>query len=180
MMNINLLRRFSIIVRHFERISEAGNPKFLLELLKTNPQLQLITTSTKKVDASLRKQTVSLAHLALGLADNKPTVIDHRVVVQLLTGAQKLISDLTTEVMRLNGGVISANLNSPSYSPLMSYIRVKADGRYIDNAIYVNIPEGNVVAYKVNGKGEVILDEEEKPIPVQIYAKEVYVHFTLD
>lgn len=180
MMNINLLRRFSIIIRYFERISEAGNTKALMDLLKSNPDYRLITTSTKKVDPALRSQTVSMAHLALGYGENKPTVIDHRVVVQLLTGAQKLIGDLSTEVMRLNGGVISANQNSPSYSPLMSYIRVKADGRYIDNAIYVNIPEGTVVAYKTNGKGQPMLDENEQPIPATVYAKEIHVHFTLD
>ena len=180
MMNINLLRRFSLIVRHFERVSEACNTKFLLELLKANPELQLLTTSTKKVDVSLRSRTISMAHLALGYGDKKPTLIDNRVVVQLITGAQKLIGDLSSEVMRLNGGVISANQNSPSYSPLMAYIRVKADGRYVDNVIYVNLPEGTVVAYKTNGKGEPILDEQNRPTPVQIHAKEIHVHFTLD
>lgn len=179
-MNINLLRRISLVLNHFAQVKGLGNTKPLLSVIEQNPDVQLLVTSRKAIDKKLHPRTVNLADLALGRGANKPTITDNHVMFELLSGAQILITQLTNEVMRLNDGIISADHYSPSYSPLMSLSRVKVNGRYIDNCVYVNMHTMEVRALKTNASGKVVLDANEQPTIVSIKAKEIHVHFTLD
>lgn len=177
-MKYHILHRALAVLNHFRQVKGKGNTWPLLDLLDKHPDLQMLVTTKSLFDNKYSGQLVSVTDVARKAAPLKPTIVDHYVLTELLGGSAKLIEVLTSEILRVTAGELSADPNHHAYSPIAHLMKVKVDDRYVANCTYVNIPFKTVHALKTNGKGQPVLVEGG----VQTHAisgKSVHVYFTL-